>query len=150
MDKKPYPFLPFEDSLVGEKILFVWQESHHSEKNLKDHLLLSLDVKEEQLVFTPNAIKQKLMVSYPTEIRNLIAENRTSEIPQLLINIAKGKTPSNPNPSFDITFELIEWLLTGFDLDEVLRETLSLLFGTTLTIEFLTSVRAEYFKELRG
>lgn len=150
MDKKPYPFLPFEDSLVGEKILFVWQESHHSEKNLKDHLLLSLDVKEEQLVFTPNAIKQKLMVSYPTEIRNLIAENRTSEIPQLLINIAKGKTPSNPNPSLDITFELIEWLLTGFDLDEVLRETLSLLFGTTLTIEFLTSVRAEYFKELRG
>lgn len=150
MDKKPYPFLPFEDSLVGEKILFVWQESHHSEKNLKDHLLAALNLNEDQLVFTPNAVKQKLMVSFPTEIRNLIAENRSSEIPTLLLNIAKGKTTANPDPSVDIAFELIEWLLTGFDLDEVLRETLSLLFGTNLNLEFLTSVRAEYFKELRG
>ncbi|TGL62496.1 VanZ family protein [Leptospira jelokensis] len=150
MDKKPYPFLPFEDSLVGEKILIVWQESHHSEKNLKEHLLSALNLKEDQLVFTPNAVKQKLMVSFPTEIRNLIAENRSSEIPTLLVNIAKGKTTANPDPSVDITFELIEWLLTGFDLDEVLRETLSLLFGTNLNLEFLISVRAEYFKEFRG
>lgn len=150
MDKKPYPFLPFEDSLVGEKILFVWQESHHSEKNLKEHLLHALELTEDQLVFTPNAIKQKLMVSYPTEIRNLINNNSASEIPNLLIEIAKGKTPSNPTPAVDICFELIEWLLTGFDLDEILRETLSSLFGTTLSIEFLISVRAEYFKELRG
>ncbi|XDD44577.1 VanZ family protein [Leptospira sp. WS60.C2] len=150
MDKKPYPFLPFEDSLVGEKILFVWQTSHHSEKNLKNHLLQALNITEDQMVFTPNAIKQKLMVSYPTEIRNLINENRTIEIPNLLFAIAQGKTTSNPNPALDITFELIEWLLTGFDLDEVLCETLSRLFGVALTNEFLTSVRAEYIKELRG
>ncbi|TGM71973.1 VanZ family protein [Leptospira levettii] len=150
MEKKPYPFSPFEDSLVGEKTLLVWQDSHHSEKNLKDHLLMALDLREDQLVFTPNAIKQKLMVSYPTEIRNLITNNQTNEIPKLLIAIAKGNTPSNSQPALDICFELIEWLLTGFDLDEVLRETLSLLFGITLSIEFLTSVRAEYFKELRG
>ncbi len=150
MDKKPYPFSPFEDSLVGEKILFVWQASHHSEKNLKDHLLHALGLGVDQVVFTPNAMKQKLMVSYPTEIRNLINDNRTNEIPHLLISIAKGNTPSNASPALDITFELIEWLLTGFDLDEVLSETLSLLFGTNLTTEFLTSVRAEYIKELRG
>ncbi|ABZ95861.1 Hypothetical protein LBF_4036 [Leptospira biflexa serovar Patoc strain 'Patoc 1 (Ames)'] len=150
MDKKPYPFLPFEDSLVGEKILFVWQESHHSEKNLKEHLLKALELKDDQLVFTPNAMKQKLMVSFPTEIRNLIESNRSAEIPNLLMSIAKGKTQLYPQPAVDICFELIEWLLTGFDLDEVLRETLSLLFETTLSLDFLTSVRTEYFKELRG
>ncbi|XDD48471.1 VanZ family protein [Leptospira sp. WS39.C2] len=150
MDKKPYPFSPFEDSLVGEKILLVWQDSHHSEKNLKDHLLLALNLKEDQLLFTPNGIKQQLMVSYPTEIRKLISENKTSEIPKLLFEIAKGTTTAYSQPAIDICFELIEWLLTGFDLDEILRETISLLFGTTLSIEFLISVRAEYFKELRG
>ncbi|MCG6153899.1 VanZ family protein [Leptospira bandrabouensis] len=150
MDKKPYPFLPFEDSLVGEKILLVWQESHHSEKNLKEHLLKALGLTEDQVVFTPNAIKQKLMVSYPTEIRHLIDEKKFSQITVLLLNIAKGKSEQCPTPALDITFELIEWILTGFDLDDVLVETLSELFGTTLTHAFVDQVRAEYIKELRG
>ncbi|EOQ95066.1 hypothetical protein LEP1GSC195_0676 [Leptospira wolbachii serovar Codice str. CDC] len=150
MDKKPYPFLPFEDSLVGEKILLVWQESHHSEKNLKDHLLKALDLTEEQIVFTPNAIKQKLMVSYPTEIRSFIDKKELSKITNLLLQIAKGKSELFPTPALDITFELIEWILTGFDIDDVLVETLSALFGTSLTNEFVDHVRAEYIKELRG
>ncbi|TGM45593.1 VanZ family protein [Leptospira vanthielii] len=150
MDKKPYPFLPFEDSLVGEKILFVWQESHHSEKNLKDHLLKALELTENQLVFTPNAIKQKLMVSYPTEIRSFIDKKELSKITNLLLQIAKGKSELFPTPALDITFELIEWILTGFDMDDVLVDTLSALFGTSLTNEFVDQVRAEYIKELRG
>lgn len=150
MDKKPYPFLPFEDSLVGEKILLVWQESHHSEKNLKDHLLKALDLHEDRLVFTPNAIKQKLMVSYPTEIRSYIEKAEPSNITNLLLQIAKGKSELYPEPALDITFELIEWILTGFDLDDVIVETLSALFGTTLTNDFVDQVRAEYIKEFRG
>ncbi|PJZ44168.1 VanZ family protein [Leptospira brenneri] len=150
MDKKPHPFLPFEDSLVGEKILLVWQESHHSEKNLKDHLLKALDLSEDQIVFTPNAIKQKLMVSFPTEIRSLIAKGDLAGITNLLLAIAKGKSDLNQNPAVDITFELIEWILTGFDLDDVLVETLSTLFETRLTNEFIDQVRAEYIKEFRG
>ncbi|TGK92835.1 VanZ family protein [Leptospira brenneri] len=150
MDKKPHPFLPFEDSLVGEKILLVWQESHHSEKNLKDHLLKALDLSEDQIVFTPNAIKQKLMVSFPTEIRSLIAKRDLAGITNLLLAIAKGKSDLNQNPAVDITFELIEWILTGFDLDDVLVETLSTLFETRLTNEFIDQVRAEYIKEFRG
>ncbi|WP_035983540.1 hypothetical protein [Leptospira meyeri] len=150
MDKKPYPFLPFEDSLVGEKILLVWQESHHSEKNLKEHLLKALDLTEDQIVFTPNAIKQKLMVSFPTEIRNFIDQKNPSQITELLLTIAKGKSKVYPSPALDITFELIEWILTGFDLDDVLVETLSALFGTQLNNVFVDQVRAEYIKELRG
>ncbi|TGL41554.1 VanZ family protein [Leptospira perdikensis] len=150
MDKKPYPFLPFEDSLVGEKILLVWQESHHSEKNLKDHLLKALDLHEDQLIFTPNAIKQKLMVSYPTEIRSFIEKKELTGITNLLLQIAKGKSELYSEPALDITFELIEWILTGFDLDDVLVETLSALFGTALTSDFVDQVRAEYIKEFRG
>ncbi|TGK86379.1 VanZ family protein [Leptospira montravelensis] len=150
MDKKPYPFLPFEDSLVGEKILLVWQENHHSEKNLKEHLLKALDLSEDQVVFTPNAIKQKLMVSYPTEIRKLIEEKKFSQITDLLLTIAKGKSEQYPTPALDITFELLEWILTGFDLDDVIAETLSALFGTSFTNPFVDQVRAEYIKELRG
>lgn len=150
MDKNPYPFLPFEDSLVGEKILLVWQGSHHSEKNLKDHLLKALELTEDQIVFTPNAIKQKLMVSYPTEIRSFIEKGEPSKITNLLLQIAKGKSESYPGPALDITLELVEWILTGFDLDDVLVETLSALFGTSLTNEFIDHVRAEYIKEFRG
>ncbi len=150
MDKKPYPFLPFEDSLVGEKILLVWQESHHSEKNLKDHLLKALDLTEDQIIFTPNAIKQKLMVSYPTEIRSYIEKGEPGNITNLLLQIAKGKSELNPTPALDITFELMEWILTGFDLENVLVETFSALFGTNLTSDFVDQVRAEYIKEFRG
>ncbi|TGK83077.1 VanZ family protein [Leptospira noumeaensis] len=150
MDKKPYPFLPFEDSLVGEKILLVWQESNHSEKNLKDNLLKALDLTEDQIIFTPNAIKQKLMVSYPTEIRSYIEKGEPRNITNLLLQIARGKSELNPIPALDITFELMEWILTGFDLDDVLVETLSALFGTNLTNDFVDQVRAEYIKEFRG
>lgn len=90
------------------------------------------------------------MVSYPTEIRSFIDKKELSKITNLLLQIAKGKSELFPTPALDITFELIEWILTGFDIDDVLVETLSALFGTSLTNEFVDHVRAEYIKELRG
>ena len=58
----------------------------------------------------------------------------------------------NKLPAVDITFELVEWLLTGFDMDEAIADYLNLLFGKEQIIDvaFVEKIRSEYIKEMRG
>ena len=148
-DKNPYPFNPFVDSLIGEKILFVWKAGHHDEAKLSDSLKKNLGL--DLFFFTPNANKQTLMVRYPTMVRDFLNKSEYDEVGKLLINISKGNLDELQNPALDISFELMEWLLTGFDLDEQLANYLILHFGHSdvIDVSFVNSVRTEYIKEMR-
>ncbi|MDF3819954.1 VanZ family protein [Leptospira sp. 96542] len=148
MEKKPFPFDPFQDSLIGEKILGLWLSDHKSEKDLRERLEHSLGLGPNLIFFTPNADKQKLMVSYPTEIRKYLESKDYELVQKLLIQIARGY--GDKQPALDISLELIEWLLTGFDLDELIKQVLSTIFEFPFDIEFVHRVRSEYIKELRG
>ena len=46
----------------------------------------------------------------------------------------------------------MEWLLTGFDMDEAIADYLNLLFGKEQIIDvaFVEKIRSEYIKEMRG
>jgi len=148
--KDRYPFDPFVDSLLGEKIMVVWKSFAHSPKELIDALLVN--TKQSSFVFTTNATKQTLMVAYPNQIRVLISEKKYKEIGELLMGLADGSLTESKVASLDLTFELIEWLLTGFDIDEQIVSYFNLLFYKPhiIDVTFVENVRAEYVKELRG
>ena len=79
--KASYPFDPFVDSLLGEKIMFVWKSSNQSSKDLLDALLSKTN--QTAFTFTPNATKQTLMVSIPVQIRTLHSEKNLKEIGEI-------------------------------------------------------------------
>ena len=148
--KDPFPFDPFVDSLLGEKIMLVWKSSGHHPKDLLEALYLQ--TKQSSFYFTPNATKQTLMVSLPSQIRSYIFEKDFSKIGDLLMGLADGTKTENKIASLDIAMELVEWLLTGFDVDEEIARYLNLWFNKPQLIDvaFVENVRAEYVKELRG
>lgn len=148
MEKKSFPFDPFVDSLLGEKILAVWQLDHHSKETIEANMLQAISLSKDKICFTSNADKQVLMVSYPKEIREKINAKDYDSIITKIFQIAKGT--EDKAPALDISLELLEWLLTGFDLENVVEQTLSKIFGVSFGIPFLERVRAEYIKELRG
>ncbi|MCZ8344580.1 MAG: VanZ family protein [Leptospira sp.] len=148
MEKQPFPFDPFVDSLLGEKILAVWQLDHHSKDKLETSMLRATNLAKEQICFTSNANKQVLMVSYPKEFREKINSQDYDSIAKRIFEIAIGN--DEKPPALDIALELLEWLLTGFDLENVVEQSLSKIFGVPFGIPFLERVRAEYIKELRG
>ncbi len=148
--KTGYPFDPFVDSLVGEKILYVWESTHHNQKELE--VALFQNTGQTSFYFTPNATKQILMVSYPTLIRSLLESRNYQKIGENLLGLANGKLTENHLPALDITLELLEWLLTGFDIDLEISQYLQLLFSNAniIDVSFVEQVRSEYVKELRG
>ncbi|TGL61812.1 VanZ family protein [Leptospira ognonensis] len=148
--KSPFPFDPFQDSLLGEKICFVWTSLHHSQKDLMDSLLSNTN--QTAFYFTPNATKQTLMVSYPSKIREFLSKGEYQKIEEILLALAKGSLTENKLSALDITLELLEWLLTGFDVDEQIVIFFNSLFAQPQIIDlsFVEMVRAEYVKELRG
>lgn len=147
MEKKPFPFDPFVDSLIGEKILTLLH-NQYTKESLTRLALESLGIGLDQVCFTSNVKKQILMVSYPTEIRKRLESNERIYVCDLLFQIAKG-SHENP-PALDIALELIEWLLTGFEEDALVSDSLSKIFGIQLDIDFVNLLRSEYVKELRG
>lgn len=149
-EKVPFPFNPFVDSLLGEKISFVWKSLHHSQNVLLDALLLNTN--QSTFYYTPNATKQTLMVSYPNKIRAFLSEGEYQKIGEILLGLANGHLAENKLSALDITLELLEWLLTGFDIDDQIVTYFNLLFTQPqiIDISFVEMVRAEYVKELRG
>ncbi len=149
-EKSSYPYEPFKDSLLGEKILLCWTSSNHKEQDLVDSL--SHNLATDKFYFTPNAVKQTLMVRYPTEIRKFITNGDYEKVGDLLFKIAYGDLANDEPKALDICMELMEWLLTGFEIDKELGQYFSKLFSHSeiFSESFVENVRAEYVKELRG
>ncbi|WP_411821407.1 VanZ family protein [Leptospira sp. 'Mane'] len=147
-EKKPFPFLPFVDSLFGEKFLQVWIQSGKLEKELTDQLLNHFS--SDNFYFTPNALKQSIMVRYPEQIRKYIKEKNFSALNQLMIQIGKGTAEGIDKPALDVVFELLEWMITGYEEDGMIANLLVALFGNEGMINesFVVRVREEYQKEL--
>jgi hypothetical protein len=147
--KTPFPFDPFVDSLLGEKILYVFESFHLSRKDLLDALLKQTN--QTSFFFTPNATKQTLMVTFPAQIRNHIANNEYAKVGEILMGLANGSLSDNQVSALDVTLELLEWLLTGFEIDDEIVIIMNRLFACPriINLAFVEMVRDEYVKELR-
>ncbi|TGN14539.1 VanZ family protein [Leptospira ilyithenensis] len=147
-EKKPFPFLPFVDSLFGEKLLQVWIQTGREEKELIHQLAAKFSA--EEFYFTPNAIKQSIMVRYPEQIRKYINERDFESLNRLIFQIGQGTSEGINKPALDVVFELLEWMITGYEDDQMIVNILVRLFDNEgiLNQDFVEKVRAEYQKEL--
>ena len=142
-----YPFHPIEDSLFGESFFKVWVDLGMNEKSffsalqdafLKESILNGWPDSEREVskasgfYCTRNSVKEVIFHSVPQKLRRYLQTSDTSSCIQLLKDIGQGNLESQSYPGLDILFEILEWLLTGFEdrsmLEEFLHETFPALF----------------------
>lgn len=116
-----YPFLPLQDSLLLDLLSKVAKSLGKEEQWKPPEGLL-----KREHFYTPNSTKQSLLASYPPKIRSMISKQEWHSLTELLIGIAEGKEAS---PALDVSLELAEWILTGFDAKESLLEFLQKITG---------------------
>lgn len=144
MSKSPYPFYPFQDSLLGQ-ILDQLHSERGSQRKLQDSLKALLQNETENFVFTSRPEKQLYFETFPPKARKWI-ENKDSESFhsefQMLLK-RKGEVPGR----MDIVLEVMEWLISGFDEDNMCADLLSrsVFPGLEFRPEDISEIRKRYF-----
>lgn len=138
---KPFPFHPLNDSLFGKCMLELWMEENKKESRLLEYIQSRISPSNQEcfgnmngmdngFYCTSNATKELIYQEVPDTIRKLIKDKNYKDIELTISKIAQGKWENQKYPGLDIAFELLEWLLTGFEEDEVfIRPFLSLFPG---------------------
>jgi hypothetical protein len=149
--KKGYPFLPLVDSMFGECLQKAWVNSNLPISKLET-LITSLSTSPEGFTFTSNATKEILLSQAPAELRTLIQDKDSEAIASLLLELTKGKYENQSSDGLDIAFELMEWLLTGFEDEIKFTEILKVFLGDApeITDTLITTLRKEYDLALRS
>lgn len=147
--KQGYPFHPLVDSLIGECMIQSWKQSGHSEEEL--NLLLKQSIFKAEPVafsFTPNIKKEILLGQVPHEIRSLIQDRDWKAIAEILRQLGQGNYENQESTGLDVSFELVEWLVSGFDDDINLLEILGNFFlnDPRINIEFVNELKKNYFR----
>jgi len=144
MTKTPYPFLPFQDSLLGQ-ILFQMHSEKGELQKLKDSLNVYFQNENETFVFTSRPEKQIYFETFPPKARKWI-ENRDAESFHLEFqNLLKRR--GDLAGRMDIVLEIMEWLISGFDEDSMCADLLSRSVFPDLNLhsEDISEIRKRYF-----
>jgi hypothetical protein len=146
--KKGYPFLPLVDSLFGECLLSTWLFFNQPEDSLQSILskqYSNSDLSGGEYICTKNTDKEILHSQAPDEIRRFIGLQEYSNVTKVLSSIATGNYMEVDHPALDVTFELLEWILSGFD-DIVILHVLKSFLAENGTIDekFISHLKAEY------
>lgn len=144
--KQPYPFFPLQDSLIGTVIFSVFNEDFQ-----KAHLqeaILSHIPNGETYFFTPRAKKQTILDIYPNKLRTWIQQKNNKEIEKFFWSLLKGELTGSP--AMDIALELFEWLLTGFQEENICKNVLKILTNNRIPIQDkdLQKIQTAYLKIL--
>lgn len=139
-----YSYNPLGDSLLGELICKVWVKRGGNAEQLTQAIYSFL---KEGMDFkgTPRGEKQLLMNILPNRIRKYKEQNNFVSIQNELKNLLMGRElVSKPTP--DVAFELLEWILTGFQDDKLVLELLPVVFNDKVKFdsEFLNELKNSY------
>ncbi|MCB1193223.1 MAG: hypothetical protein H7A23_10310 [Leptospiraceae bacterium] len=139
-----YSYNPLGDSLLGELICSVWKGKGRDTEELKQaiysHLSEGGDFKG-----TPKGEKQIIMNLLPNRIRKYIEEKNFNKIAKEFTNLLKGRDLAQ-KPAIDVAFELLEWILTGFQEDDLVLLLLPVFFNNRLQFdkELLDELKVSY------
>jgi hypothetical protein len=146
--KKGHPFLPLVDSLFGECLLSTWQHFNLTEESLQSIIFDNHSTKDKsnkEYTFTKNTDKEILHSQAPDEIRKYIENKEYSNVAKILSAIAIGRYMEVAHPSLDVAFELLEWILSGFDDFVILNVLKAFLDGNEIIDEiFISHLKHEY------
>lgn len=129
--RKPYPFSPIEDSLIGS-IIFNVLRKDFNQADLLDAIQSHLPA-GEMYYFTPRSKKQVILDIYPSKLRNWIAQKNHSEIENFFWKLLQGKLTGSS--AMDIALELFEWLLIGFQEEDLWEDVFKILINHRLPIQ---------------
>lgn len=137
--------------MFGECLQKAWANSNLPISKLET-LITSLSTSPEGFTFTSNATKEILLSQAPAELRTLIQDKDSEAIASLLLELTKGKYENQSSDGLDIAFELMEWLLTGFEDEIKFTEILKSFLGEAPEISdtLITTLRKEYDLALRS
>ncbi len=146
--KERFPFKPFQDSFLLEILTMYYSKQYPEEQNLVSHF--ESKWQNKQFTFSPNQWKQIHMVTFANNIRDWIHTGSDQKILDLLENLVSGKEPATAEGSLDVALELVEWIFTGFEKDNVVLEFLQFFLGKLPGFEgdFLNGLRKAYESEV--
>ncbi len=139
---KPYPFDPIQDSLIFS-ILYEVMESEGKGLELKQAIYSHL--KEGKNFFhTPKSKKNNLLNSLPNQIRKWKEVGDIQKIEKLILDLIQGKDLETP--SLDLALELIEWIIVGYEEDQLSLQLLRVLanYKFAFTQEHLQKLKILY------
>lgn len=144
--KKLYPFNPVEDSLIGNIIFNIFKEE--SRERSFQEAINSYILEGDTYYFTPRNKKQTIMDIYPSKIRVWISQKKFDEIKNFFLDLLHGKLTDLP--SMDIALELFEWILTGFQEEELSKGIFEILTNSKFHLQdnHLLNIQIAYKKIL--
>lgn len=144
MSKSPYPFYPFQDSLLGQILNQMYSEKGEQE-NLKNALNAHLVNEEESFVFTARSEKQIYFETFPPKARKWMEKKDTESFHLEFQSLLKRRGDSAGK--MDIVLEIMEWLISGFEENNMCADLLnkSVFPGLNLLPEDIPEIRKRYF-----
>ncbi|MFB5651238.1 hypothetical protein ACE5IS_11370 [Leptospira wolffii] len=141
-----FPFHPLQDFVLGEVLDRTLQRLGIPKPETETAILSHLPTGKTQFVFTPNAKKQIQLQSMPVELRGFLESGKDSEIVRIL------RKTIQEEGRLDLALELIEWIFTGFENEQLVRSLFSLVLNDKIPLptEFYSILKEEYDKEMRG
>ncbi|TGK01946.1 hypothetical protein EHQ53_14500 [Leptospira langatensis] len=144
--KPGFPFHPLEDFVLGEVLGRTLEALGTSKQEAEKAILSHLPPDRPEFLFTPNAKKQVLLQSMPIELRSFLEAGDWKKVVEVLQRTIKEEG------RLDLALELIEWIFTGFDQEDLVRDLFSLVLNDKIELkkEFYPLLKEEYDKEMRG
>ncbi|MBE7413501.1 MAG: hypothetical protein L6Q54_06865 [Leptospiraceae bacterium] len=147
-----YAYHPLEDSFFGKLIGEVLHSNGISREEILNSIHSNLEFPEKKFSFTgtPKADKQIQMSILPVKIRKWISEKKYKEIQDEFRGLAFGK--NQEKPKIDLALEILEWIVSGFEEDELVLELIKILTGHKIPVELnlVESLKSEYETAIQG
>ncbi len=150
-EKKPV-LNPLVDTILGRLICEIWAEK--TESNPQDlSVALYSNFSTQDLKYTSRSEKEVMMNILAPKFRKLIEAKNVKEIEYLFRQTLFGSSDlSKKIPRVDVCFEILEWLLTGFDEDELILKLVSVTFNDKISFEanFIQKLRVKYLEYMQS
>ncbi|TGK09053.1 hypothetical protein EHO60_13625 [Leptospira fletcheri] len=143
--KSGFPFHPLEDSVLGEVFARTLELSGISRAEANAAILSHLKQAGE-FQFTPNSKKQVLLQSMPSMFRELLEQEKDSEI------LETFRKEIQEEGRLDLALELLEWIFTGYEKEALVVALFELLLNGKVRLPegFYGKMMEEYEREMRG
>ncbi|PNV77042.1 hypothetical protein [Leptospira inadai] len=141
-----YPFRPLQDFVLGEVLGRTLERLGTPILETEAAILSHLSPGIREFQFTPNSKKQVLLQSMPSQFRSFLELGKELELLEVLHKTiaVEGR--------LDLALELIEWIFTGFEKEDLVRRLFTLVLNGKIELkpEFYSVLKEEYEKEMSG
>lgn len=140
-----YAYQILEDSFFGKLIGDVLCAEGIPKQLILDSIHSNL-IGSRQFTGTPKAEKQIIIAVLPDKFRKWISERKFQQVKTEFAHLAFGV--GDKSPKIDLALEILEWIFSGFDEDDLVLELIKILVGKKVQINqnIVVKLRGAYQK----